>query len=128
MAKAAGSKSGEERRAGGLSLITVAGSILAVLVAAGAALWLGGWLQQLGNPVVTPLAAPQLARPSLPAHGLRWGTYRPHTYFGLKTRTAPHALLFGMMWRGPQAELRHFCDQSEFGSAAQSCQSPDTKT
>lgn len=30
-----------------------------------------------------------------------WGSYRPGTYFGMKTRD-PHSLLMGLMWFSPQ--------------------------
>lgn len=29
-----------------------------------------------------------------------WGSYRPGTYFGLKTRD-PHSLVMGLMWFSP---------------------------
>lgn len=29
-----------------------------------------------------------------------WGTYRPGTYFGMKTRD-PHSLQMGLMWFAP---------------------------
>eukprot|EP01126_Amoeba_proteus_P000222 TRINITY_DN10074_c0_g1_i3.p1 TRINITY_DN10074_c0_g1~~TRINITY_DN10074_c0_g1_i3.p1 ORF type:complete len:794 (-),score=128.48 TRINITY_DN10074_c0_g1_i3:128-2509(-) len=32
------------------------------------------------------------------ADSLLWGTYRSHLYFGMRTRTGPDAVLFGLMW------------------------------
>lgn len=43
-----------------------------------------------------------------------WGTYRPQTYFGLKTRD-PHSLVMGLMWYFPSKlkqngdGIRHWC-------------------
>ncbi|XP_066581367.1 uncharacterized protein GCS1 isoform X2 [Prorops nasuta] len=47
-----------------------------------------------------------------------WGTYRPGTYFGLKTRD-PHSLVTGLMWYFPHLlqqnrnRLRHWCEQGD---------------
>uniref|UniRef100_A0A0K8TMY1 Mannosyl-oligosaccharide glucosidase n=1 Tax=Tabanus bromius TaxID=304241 RepID=A0A0K8TMY1_TABBR len=44
-----------------------------------------------------------------------WGSYRPGTYFGLKTRD-PHSLVMGMMWYSPHKVrsngdgIRHWCE------------------
>ncbi|NXW86913.1 MOGS glucosidase, partial [Alopecoenas beccarii] len=69
------------------------------------------------------LVTPHPAAPALPpgstgplaAPRLFWGTYRPHVYFGMKTRS-PRALVTGLMWlqhgeRG--GHLRHSCEQSD---------------
>lgn len=43
-----------------------------------------------------------------------WGSYRPHTYFGLKTRD-PHSMVVGLMWYFPNKlkpngdGIRHWC-------------------
>ncbi|KAL3914674.1 MAG: hypothetical protein SGPRY_007547, partial [Prymnesium sp.] len=48
---------------------------------------------------------------------LLWGTYRPGTYFGLRSRTAPTGLVAGLMWAASGAggseggPLRHECEQ-----------------
>jgi hypothetical protein len=49
-----------------------------------------------------------------------WATYRPHLYFGLKTKR-PRSPVFGVLWfeqpRTPHIQslpLRHWCNQSEF--------------
>jgi hypothetical protein len=48
---------------------------------------------------------------------LLWGTYRPGTYFGLRSRTAPTGLVAGLMWAAagsqtkPAGPLRHECEQ-----------------
>ncbi|CAG9861004.1 unnamed protein product [Phyllotreta striolata] len=49
---------------------------------------------------------------------LFWGTYRPGTYFGLKTRD-PTSLVTGLMWYFPQRlgpggdGIRHWCEQGD---------------
>ena len=42
---------------------------------------------------------------------LRWGTYRPGVYFGLRSLTAPTALTAGLMWAADGLPLRHQCEQ-----------------
>ncbi|VDM60913.1 unnamed protein product [Angiostrongylus costaricensis] len=47
----------------------------------------------------------------------KWGSYRPHTYFGLRTRD-PRSPLFGVMWyEQPDVvqmpHIRHWCDQAD---------------
>ena len=46
-----------------------------------------------------------------------WGSYRPGIYFGMKTRTSPHALNTGIMWTagkiGGNNNLRHEAKQDE---------------
>ncbi|EGT46576.1 hypothetical protein CAEBREN_00304 [Caenorhabditis brenneri] len=46
-----------------------------------------------------------------------WGTYRPHMYFGLRTRS-PMSPLFGMMWYEQpnimlRPHVRHWCNQDD---------------
>lgn len=47
-----------------------------------------------------------------------WGSYRPLTYFGLKTRD-PHSLVMGLMWYTPSNlgpgghGIRHWCEQGD---------------
>ncbi|CAL36500.1 Mannosyl-oligosaccharide glucosidase [Caenorhabditis elegans] len=46
-----------------------------------------------------------------------WGTYRPHMYFGLRTRS-PMSPLFGMMWYEQpntiqRPHIRHWCNQDD---------------
>ncbi|XP_043273093.1 mannosyl-oligosaccharide glucosidase GCS1 [Venturia canescens] len=47
-----------------------------------------------------------------------WGSYRPGTYFGLKTRD-PHSLVTGLMWYFPHylrqggEGFRHWCEQGD---------------
>ncbi|KAF1757578.1 hypothetical protein GCK72_014034 [Caenorhabditis remanei] len=46
-----------------------------------------------------------------------WGTYRPHMYFGLRTRS-PASPLFGMMWYEQpdtiqRPHIRHWCNQDD---------------
>ncbi|KAJ7532112.1 hypothetical protein O6H91_14G072800 [Diphasiastrum complanatum] len=46
---------------------------------------------------------------------LFWGTYRPHLYFGIRSRT-PKSLLAGLMWLGVKDGrhvLRHVCEDSD---------------
>ena len=49
---------------------------------------------------------------------LLWGTYRPGVYFGMRSRTAPTALVAGLMWTRARPDggvdattLRHQCEQ-----------------
>eukprot|EP01064_Diplonema_japonicum_P023392 TRINITY_DN33811_c0_g1_i1.p1 TRINITY_DN33811_c0_g1~~TRINITY_DN33811_c0_g1_i1.p1 ORF type:complete len:960 (+),score=176.40 TRINITY_DN33811_c0_g1_i1:53-2932(+) len=45
---------------------------------------------------------------------MHWGTYRPHLYFGMKTKTAPSATVTGVMWqRERDTTLRHECKESD---------------
>uniref|UniRef100_A0A2K5K974 Mannosyl-oligosaccharide glucosidase n=1 Tax=Colobus angolensis palliatus TaxID=336983 RepID=A0A2K5K974_COLAP len=51
------------------------------------------------------------------APDLFWGTYRPHVYFGMKTRS-PKPLLTGLMWAQQGTtpgtpKLRHTCEQGD---------------
>lgn len=104
------------------------GLLLAVAVAGGPSAALAS-LQRLlygqhggALSVVAPLRAPRIV-PQLPRADraeLLWGSYRPHVYFGLKSRT-PEALLVGLAWRGPRGEMRHVCEQSALGSRSSSC-------
>lgn len=47
-----------------------------------------------------------------------WGSYRPGTYFGLKTRD-PHSLVTGLMWYSPKKltrggdGIKHWCEQGD---------------
>ncbi|CAN0099063.1 unnamed protein product [Bubo scandiacus] len=71
----------------------------------------------------TRLVTPHPAPPALPSGStgplasphLFWGTYRPHVYFGMKTRS-PRSLVTGLMWlqqREGGGALRHTCEQSD---------------
>lgn len=65
-----------------------------------------------------PLASPQTTSPAADPERF-WGTYRPHTYFGLRTRT-PDSVAAGLAFldvplihsRGPNepVPVRHYCD------------------
>ena len=41
-----------------------------------------------------------------------WGSYRPHVYFGMRTRT-PKGVLTGITWRSAQSGLRHNAEDGE---------------
>eukprot|EP00667_Euglena_gracilis_P003579 EG_transcript_3588 len=41
-----------------------------------------------------------------------WGTYRPHLYFGMRTRTAA-GVLTGIMWHSRHSGLRHTAEDGE---------------
>ncbi|XP_074721407.1 mannosyl-oligosaccharide glucosidase [Strix uralensis] len=69
--------------------------------------------------LVTPHPAPPALPPGstgpLASPHLFWGTYRPHVYFGMKTRS-PRSLVTGLMWlqqREGGGALRHTCEQSD---------------
>ncbi|XP_074086113.1 mannosyl-oligosaccharide glucosidase [Macrotis lagotis] len=78
--------------------------------------WRGIVAWQRARRAVTPHPAPPALPPAAPA--LFWGTYRPHLYFGMKTRS-PRAPVTGLMWLqqgGPPAgpgPLRHTCEQGD---------------
>ncbi|XP_042788694.1 mannosyl-oligosaccharide glucosidase [Panthera leo] len=64
-----------------------------------------------------PSALPPDSSSPAVAPDLFWGTYRPHVYFGMKTRS-PKPLLTGLMWaqQGATAgtpKLRHTCEQGD---------------
>ncbi|XP_004369226.1 mannosyl-oligosaccharide glucosidase [Trichechus manatus latirostris] len=64
----------------------------------------------------TPALPPNSSSPAV-APDLFWGTYRPHVYFGMKTRS-PQPLLTGLMWAQQGAtpgipKLRHTCEQGD---------------
>ncbi|KAJ1349138.1 hypothetical protein KIN20_004592 [Parelaphostrongylus tenuis] len=53
----------------------------------------------------------------LPFEKTKWGSYRPHAYFGLRTKD-PRSPLFGIMWyEQPDVvqmpHMRHWCDQGD---------------
>ncbi|VDK77734.1 unnamed protein product, partial [Cylicostephanus goldi] len=52
-----------------------------------------------------------------PVENKKWGSYRSHTYFGLRTKD-PRSPLFGVMWyEQPDVlqmpHMRHWCDQGD---------------
>ncbi|CAI5449380.1 unnamed protein product [Caenorhabditis angaria] len=65
------------------------------------------------NPTIDKL--PPISGPDYDSK--QWGSYRPHLYFGLRTRS-PQSPLFGMMWYESQLphgrpQVRHWCDQND---------------
>ncbi|XP_010828020.1 PREDICTED: mannosyl-oligosaccharide glucosidase [Bison bison bison] len=63
-----------------------------------------------------PALPPDSSSPTV-APDLFWGTYRPHVYFGMKTRS-PQPLLTGLMWAQQGTtpgtpKLRHTCEQGD---------------
>ncbi|KAM6221554.1 mannosyl-oligosaccharide glucosidase [Rhynchocyon petersi] len=115
-------RSGSVRRGGGAPG-AAGGAALAVVVLALALGLSGRWLLAWysARRAVTLHPAPPALHPnsSSPAVApdLFWGTYRPHVYFGMRTRS-PHSLLTGLMWAqqgataGPP-KLRHTCEQGD---------------
>ncbi|XP_076466816.1 mannosyl-oligosaccharide glucosidase-like [Babylonia areolata] len=95
----------------GLCIMTVSLSLVAYF----------RYQQYLRDIVITPLDAPAIIAANATSPSISpdrfWGTYRPQTYFGLKTRS-PNSPLFGSMWleqftnRTP-LPLRHWCDQAD---------------
>ena len=64
------------------------------------------WTRHFPNPYPTSLGTS------------KWGSYRPHTYFGLKTTHTPHALATGIIWGsgaglGSGVGFRHDAAQGE---------------
>ncbi|XP_004696166.1 mannosyl-oligosaccharide glucosidase [Echinops telfairi] len=115
-------RSGSERRGGG-PRGAAGGAALAVvilsLVLGLSGRWLLAWHR--ARRAVTlhsapPVLAPNSSSPAV-APDLFWGTYRPHVYFGMKTRS-PQPLLTGLMWAQQGAtpgipKLRHTCEQGD---------------
>ncbi|NXI44027.1 MOGS glucosidase, partial [Galbula dea] len=111
----------EQQQQRGLSWSRAAVAVAAVtltvaLILAAVAEW-DRWSE--ASRLVTPHPAP----PALPPGSIGplvspqrfWGTYRPHVYFGMKTRS-PRALVTGFMWlqHGEGGgSLRHTCEQSD---------------
>ncbi|CAH1118742.1 unnamed protein product [Phaedon cochleariae] len=78
-----------------------------------------GYMGYLETRVNTPLDDKKVVTKSgLDVPDLFWGTYRPGTYFGLKTRE-PHSMVTGLMWYFPRQlrlggdGIRHWCEQSD---------------
>ncbi|XP_054712390.1 mannosyl-oligosaccharide glucosidase-like [Uloborus diversus] len=68
------------------------------------------------NIVITPLNLPNVVTKSgLDVPSRFWGSYRPGTYFGMRTRS-PYSLSTGIMWFTQKVinnkiDIRHWCDQ-----------------
>ncbi|CAH0553767.1 unnamed protein product [Brassicogethes aeneus] len=78
-----------------------------------------GYLGYLETRVITPFdSAKVVAKSGLDVPLLYWGSYRPGTYFGLKTREA-NSLVNGLMWYFPRTlrpggdGIRHWCEQND---------------
>eukprot|EP00051_Salpingoeca_urceolata_P006675 m.88375 g.88375 ORF g.88375 m.88375 type:complete len:776 (+) comp14938_c2_seq2:37-2364(+) len=114
--KVAGVRGGAARASatsGGWGIVGI-GAVLAVIVAAllASVLWAGDDKVTTPFPGAEVKALPQFTNKTHVDKYL-WGSYRPHTYFGLRTRT-PQSLLTGMMWVSPSGhQLRHFCDAGD---------------
>ncbi|KAM9236603.1 mannosyl-oligosaccharide glucosidase [Leptosomus discolor] len=101
---------------GRTALVVAAAAVALGLAAAGVAEW-RRWSEAAR--LVTPHPAPPALSPGstgpLASPARFWGTYRPHVYFGMKTRS-PRALVTGLMWlqqRDGGGSLRHTCEQSD---------------
>ncbi|KAK6185793.1 hypothetical protein SNE40_007946 [Patella caerulea] len=77
--------------------------------------------QLLKDAVITPFDSPKIIHDNssspLVTPERFWGSYRPHTYFGLKTRTA-HSPVVGLMWLQQftgkmPPPIRHWCNQDD---------------
>ncbi|NXV13790.1 MOGS glucosidase, partial [Cepphus grylle] len=97
-------------------MVTAAAAALALGLAAAVAEW-NRWsaAARLVTPHPAPPALPPGSTGPLASPHRFWGTYRPHVYFGMKTRS-PRALVTGLMWL-QQGEgggsLRHTCEQGD---------------
>ncbi|NXN14442.1 MOGS glucosidase, partial [Indicator maculatus] len=109
----------EQQRGAGRARTALAVAAVALTVAFGIAAvaeW-NRWSET--SRLVTPHPAPPAVDPGstgpLASPQRFWGTYRPHVYFGMKTRS-PRALVTGLMWlqqREGGGSLRHTCEQSD---------------
>ncbi|XP_030378998.1 mannosyl-oligosaccharide glucosidase GCS1 [Scaptodrosophila lebanonensis] len=78
-----------------------------------------GYLGYLETRVNTPFDNQKMVlRTGLDDPERYWGSYRPLTYFGMKTRD-PHSLVMGLMWYTPSNlghgghGIRHWCEQGD---------------
>ncbi|XP_059618514.1 mannosyl-oligosaccharide glucosidase isoform X2 [Phlebotomus argentipes] len=78
-----------------------------------------GYVGYLETRVNTPFDDQKMVRRSgLSDPDRYWGSYRPGTYFGMKTRD-PHSLVMGLMWYSPSRlgpggdGIRHWCELSD---------------
>ncbi|XP_043826802.1 mannosyl-oligosaccharide glucosidase isoform X3 [Dromiciops gliroides] len=121
----AGPGAGPRRGAGGAGpgFAALAALGLALALALGLGLsWRGILAWQRARRAVTLHPAPPVLSPNsssaAAAPDLFWGTYRPHVYFGMKTRS-PRAPVTGLMWLqqgtppGMPGQLRHTCEQGD---------------
>ncbi|KAF6321447.1 mannosyl-oligosaccharide glucosidase [Rhinolophus ferrumequinum] len=107
----------------GIARSTVRGAVLAIVALILALSLSGSWLLAWyrARRAVTlhsapPALPPDSSSPTV-APDFFWGTYRPHVYFGMKTRS-PQPLLTGLMWAQQGAtpgtpKLRHTCEQGD---------------
>lgn len=87
-------------------------SLLGAVLVVGAYL-LHFYLQE--QRILSPFAGPLIPYDRSYTNSLLWGTYRPGTYFGVRSRT-PNSLEMGLMWfsyGSTQFVLRHLCDQND---------------
>ncbi|XP_064304785.1 mannosyl-oligosaccharide glucosidase [Phalacrocorax carbo] len=109
----------EQRRGPGrgraAALAVLAGAVAVALGLAAAEWNRRSAAARLVTPHPAPPALPPGSTGPLASPRRFWGTYRPHVYFGMKTRS-PRALVTGLMWLqqgGGGGGLRHTCEQSD---------------
>lgn len=90
-------------------------SSIPLLLIYGVYTWYTYYLSTL---VIVPFKGEKVITTVRNAQNIEWGTYRPNTYFGIKSKTQKSPV-FGLMWM-PQfgaAErpppIRHWCDQGD---------------
>uniref|UniRef100_H0WBE6 Mannosyl-oligosaccharide glucosidase n=1 Tax=Cavia porcellus TaxID=10141 RepID=H0WBE6_CAVPO len=110
-----GARTMERAAAGGAALAVVVLSLALGLSGRWALAWYRAW-RAVTLHSAPPALPPDSSSPAV-APDLFWGTYRPHVYFGMKTRS-PKPLLTGLMWAQQGAtpgtpKLRHTCEQGD---------------
>ncbi|XP_013390408.1 mannosyl-oligosaccharide glucosidase [Lingula anatina] len=101
----------------GYPILLTLSAVMLVVVGVVYVYWMHELRERVRRPLNSPLIVPVNATSAAVAPEKYWGSYRPHAYFGLKTRS-PKSPVFGLMWftqflgERPPA-VRHWCDHGD---------------